>query len=339
MVGGMQRSTDGEMVATRQLGGQGLEVSALGLGCMGMSEFYGQRDDAEAVATVRRALDLGVTFVDTADMYGPFTNEELVGRAIAGRRDEVVLATKFGNVRGQNGERLGIRGDADYVRRACDASLRRLGVDHIDLYYQHRVDRNTPIEETIGAMAELVEAGKVRHLGLSEASPATIRRAHAVHPISALQTEYSLWTRDPEDEVLPTVRELGIGFVAYSPLGRGFLSGAIRSPEDFTEDDFRRHNARFQGENFQRNLDLVDRVVEIAEEKGATPAQLALAWLLSRGDDVVPIPGTKRRRYVEENVAAAGIALTAADLERIGAAFPKGATAGERYPDMSNVGL
>jgi aryl-alcohol dehydrogenase-like predicted oxidoreductase len=305
---------------------------------MGMSEFYGHTDDDEAVATIHRALELGVTFVDTADMYGPFTNEELVGRAIAGRRDEVVLATKFGNVRGPNGERLGVRGDADYVRQACDASLRRLGVDHVDLYYQHRVDRNTPIEETVGAMAELVEAGKVRYLGLSEASPATIRRAQAVHPISALQTEYSLWTRDPEDEVLPTVRELGIGFVAYSPLGRGFLSGAIRTPGDFAEDDFRRHNARFQGENFQRNLDLVDQVRAIAEEKGATPAQLALAWLLSRGDDIVPIPGTKRRRYLEENAAAVEVTLTAEDLARIEAAFPKGATAGERYPDMSTVG-
>jgi aryl-alcohol dehydrogenase-like predicted oxidoreductase len=304
---------------------------------MGMSEFYGTHDEGEAIATIHRALDLGVKLLDTADMYGPFTNEKLVGRAIAGRRDEVVLATKFGNVRGQGGEYLGIRGDADYVRQACDASLERLGVDHIDLYYQHRVDSNTPIEETVGAMAELVEAGKVRHLGLSEAAPATVRRAHAVHPISALQTEYSLWTRDPEDEVLPTVRELGIGFVAYSPLGRGFLSGTIRSLDDLAEDDFRRRNPRFQGANFERNLDLTDAVRAIAEEKDVTPAQLALAWVLSRGDDVVPIPGTKRRRYLEENVGAAGVKLTPEELDRIESAFPKGATAGERYPDMSTV--
>jgi aryl-alcohol dehydrogenase-like predicted oxidoreductase len=322
---------------TRTLGSEGLEVSELGLGCMGMSEFYGTPDESEALATIRRALDLGVSFLDTADMYGPFTNEKLVGRAIAGRRGEVVLATKFGNVRGQNGEYLGIRGDADYVRQACDASLERLGVDHIDLYYQHRVDPNTQIEETVGAMAELVEAGKVRHLGLSEAAPATVRRAHAVHPISALQTEYSLWTRDPEDEVLPTVRELGIGFVAYSPLGRGFLSGAIRSPDDLEEDDFRRRNPRFQGANLQRNLDLADAVRAVADEKGVTPAQLALAWVLSRGDDVVPIPGTKQPRYLEENVGAADVQLTAEELDRIESAFPKGATAGDRYPDMSTV--
>ncbi len=301
---------------TRTLGTEGLAVSEQGLGCMGMSEFYGRTDEGEAIATIRRALELGVTFLDTADMYGPFTNEQLVGKAIAGRRDEVVLATKFGNVRGPNGERLGLRGDAEYVREACDASLQRLGVEHIDLYYQHRVDPDTPIEETVGAMAELVEAGKVRHLGLSEAGPQTIRRAHAVHPITALQTEYSLWTRDPEDDVLPTVRELGIGFVAYSPLGRGFLSGAIRSPEDLDEDDFRRQNPRFQGENFQRNLDLVDRVREIADEKGVTPTQLALAWVLSRGDDVVPIPGTKRVRYVEENAAASDVRLTDEEFER-----------------------
>ena len=322
---------------TRTLGSQGLEVSELGLGCMGMSEFYGDADEDESIGTIHRALDLGVTFLDTADMYGPFTNEKLVGRAIAGRRDEVVLATKFGNSRGPNGEWLGIRGDADYVRQACDASLERLGVDTIDLYYQHRVDRTTPIEETVGAMAGLVEAGKVRYLGLSEASPETIRRAHAVHPISALQSEYSLWSRDHEDEVLPTVRELGIGFVAYSPLGRGFLSGAIRSLEDLDEDDFRRRNPRFQGANFQRNLDLAAAVRAIADEKGVTPAQLALAWVLSRGEDVVPIPGTKRRQYLEENVGAADVQLTPEDLERIESAFPKGATAGDRYPDMSTV--
>lgn len=317
--------------------GQGLEVSAIGLGCMGMSEFYGERDEQEALETIHRALDLGVTFLDTADMYGPFTNEKLVARAIAGRRDEVQLATKFGNVRGENGERLGIRGDADYVRQACEASLERLGVDHIDLYYQHRVDKSTEIEETVGAMAELVEAGKVRHIGLSEASPETIRRAHAVYPVTALQSEYSLWTRDPEDEVLPTVRELGIGFVAYSPLGRGFLSGRITSPEDLDSDDFRRSNPRFQGENFDRNLELVERVREIAEEKDVTPAQLALAWVLRQGDDIVPIPGTKRVRYLEENAGAVEVELSDDDLARIEEAFPKGATSGERYPDMSSI--
>jgi aryl-alcohol dehydrogenase-like predicted oxidoreductase len=322
---------------TRTLGTRELTVSALGLGCMGMSEFYGARDEDEAIATIHRALELGVTFLDTADMYGPFTNERLVGRAIAGRRDEVVLATKFGNVRGEQGERLGIRGDADYVRKACDASLERLGVDHIDLYYQHRVDFETPIEETVGAMAELVDAGKVRHLGLSEASPRTIRRAHAVHPITALQTEYSLWTRDPEDEVLPTVRELGIGFVAYSPLGRGFLTGQIRSADDLAEDDFRRNHPRFQGDNFERNWDLLDEVRAIAREKGVADAQLALAWVLSRDDDVVPIPGTKRRRYLEENVGAVDVELTDDELDRIEAAFPKGAAAGERYADMSTI--
>jgi len=304
---------------------------------MGMSEFYGAADEDESIATIHRALDLGVDFLDTADMYGPFTNEQLVGRAIAGRRDEVVLATKFGNARGPNGEWLGIRGDADYVRQACDASLERLGVDYIDLYYQHRVDRSTPIEETVGAMAELVEAGKVRYVGLSEASPDTIRRAHATHPISALQSEYSLWSRDPEEDALPTVRELGIGFVAYSPLGRGFLSGAIRSLEDLAEDDYRRRNPRFQGANFQRNLDLADAVRAIADEKGVMPSQLALAWVLSRGDDVVPIPGTKRRQYLEENAGAADVQLTSEELQRIESAFPKGATAGDRYPDMSTV--
>ena len=322
---------------TRTLG-ERLEVSAVGLGCMGMSEFYGTADEDEAIATIHRALDLGVTFLDTADMYGPFTNEQLVGRAIAGRRDEVVLATKFGNERRPDGGWIGINGRPEYVRVACDASLRRLGVDHIDLYYQHRVDLGTPIEETVGAMAELVEAGKVRHLGLSEAAPATIRRAHAVHPIAALQTEYSLWTRDPEDEVLATVRELGIGFVAYSPLGRGFLTGAIKSIDDLPEDDYRRRSPRLQPENFQHNLDLVARVEEIAAEKGVTPGQLALAWVLAQGDDIVPIPGTKRVRYLEENVAALEIELSGDDLQRIDDAFPKGATAGDRYPDMSTVG-
>jgi len=322
---------------TTRLGKQGLEVSEIGLGCMGMSEFYGRADESEAIETIRRALDLGVTFLDTADMYGPFTNERLVGRAISGRRDDVVLATKFGNVRGENGERLGIRGDPAYLRQACDASLRRLGVDHIDLYYQHRVDRQTPIEETVGAMAELVEAGKVRHLGLSEAAPATIRRAHAVHPITALQTEYSLWTRDPEDEILPTVRELGIGFVAYSPLGRGFLTGRFRSPDDLDPDDFRRNNPRFQGENFEHNLRLAERVREIAAEKDVTPGQLALAWVLRRGEDVVPIPGTKHVRYLEENARAVDVELTDQDLARVDEAFPKGATAGDRYPDMTTV--
>jgi aryl-alcohol dehydrogenase-like predicted oxidoreductase len=317
--------------------GQGLEVSAVGLGCMGMSEFYGARDEQDALETIHRALDLGVTFLDTADMYGPFTNEKLVARAIAGRRDEVQLATKFGNVRGENGERLGIRGDADYVRQACEASLERLGVEHIDLYYQHRVDKSTEIEETVGAMAELVEAGKVRHIGLSEASADTIRRAHAVHPVTALQSEYSLWTRDPEGEILPTVRGLGIGFVAYSPLGRGFLSGRITSPEDLDPDDFRRSNPRFQGENFDRNLALVERVREIAEEKDVTPAQLALAWVLRQGDDIVPIPGTKRVRYLEENARAVEVQLSDEDLARIEEAFPKGATSGDRYPDMSTI--
>jgi aryl-alcohol dehydrogenase-like predicted oxidoreductase len=321
----------------RKLGTQGLEVSAQGLGCMGMSEFYGSADEREAVDTIHRALELGIDFLDTADMYGPFTNERLVGRAIADRRERVILATKFGNWRGEDGEFRGIRGDPEYVREACDASLERLGVDEIDLYYQHRVDKKVPIEETVGAMAELVEQGKVRYLGLSEASPDTIRRAHAVHPITALQTEYSLWTRDPEEAVLPTVRELGIGFVAYSPLGRGFLSGRYRSPDDFPEGDFRRRNPRFQGDNFKRNLELVERVREIADEKQVMPGQLALAWVMRQGDDVVPIPGTKRVNYLEENAAAAEIELTDDDLARLDEAAPVGAAAGERYPDMSSI--
>jgi aryl-alcohol dehydrogenase-like predicted oxidoreductase len=324
-------------VDVRTLGSDDLEVSALGLGCMGMSEFYGTRNDDEAIATIKRFLDLGGNFVDTADMYGPFTNEQLVGRAISGRRDDVVLATKFGNVRGPDGERLGIRGDPDYVRRCCDASLGRLRVDHIDLYYQHRVDREIPIEETVGAMGDLVQAGKVRYLGMSEAAPATIRRAHDTHPITALQTEYSLWSRDPEAEILPTLRELGIGFVAYSPLGRGFLSGRIQSLDDLDEDDFRRNHPRFQGENFTRNLELVEQVHELAATKDVTPAQLALAWVLHRGDDIVPIPGTKRVAYLEENVAALEVELTEDDLRRLEEAFPVGVTAGDRYPDMSTV--
>ena len=321
----------------RRLGTQGLEVSAQGLGCMGMSEFYGDADEGEAIATIQRALELGVTFLDTADMYGPFTNEKLVGRAVAGRRSDVQIATKFGNVRGAGGERLGIRGDAAYVREACDASLERLGVDHIDLYYQHRVDKSVEIEETVGAMKELVEAGKVRYLGLSEASPATIRRAHAVHPITALQTEYSLWSRDPESEILPTVRELGIGFVAYSPLGRGFLSGRFRSPDDFPEGDFRAYHPRFQGANFERNLELVSRVEEIAAGKSVTPGQLALAWVMHQGDDVVPIPGTKRVSYLEENAAAAEVSLSRDDLARLDEIAPAGVAAGDRYADMSSI--
>jgi aryl-alcohol dehydrogenase-like predicted oxidoreductase len=323
---------------TRALGRQGLEVSAEGLGCMGMSEFYGATDEAEAVATIHEALDLGVTLLDTSDIYGPFTNERLVGRAIAERRDEVVLATKFGNVRREDGSWVGRDGRPEYVHAACDASLARLGVEHIDLYYQHRVDRNVPIEETVGAMAELVQEGKVRFLGLSEASPETIRRAHAVHPITALQTEYSLWSRDPEERLLPTVRELGIGFVPYSPLGRGFLSGRFRTPDDVGgEGDFRARHPRFQGENFRHNHALVERLETLAAELGVTPAQLALAWVLHQGDDIVPIPGTKRRTYLRDNVAAEAVALSAEDLERLDDAAPRGFTEGDRYADMSSI--
>jgi aryl-alcohol dehydrogenase-like predicted oxidoreductase len=322
---------------TRKLGSQGLTVSELGLGCMGMSEFYGTGDEAESIATIHRALELGVTLLDTADMYGPFTNEQLVGKAIASHRNQVVLATKFGIQRSEDSGFRGINGSPDYVHQACDASLQRLGIDYIDLYYLHRVDPKVPIEETVGAMAELVQQGKVRYIGISEAAPTTIRRAHTVHPITALQTEYSLWSRDPEDEILPTVRELGIGFVAYSPLGRGFLSGSITSADDLAADDFRRNSPRFQGENFNKNLQLVERVKEIAGEKGVTPGQLAIAWLLAQGDDIVPIPGTKRRAYLEENVAAVDITLNQAELERINEVAPKNVAAGDRYPDMSSV--
>jgi aryl-alcohol dehydrogenase-like predicted oxidoreductase len=323
----------------RTLGGQGLVVPALGLGCMGMSQSYGPGDDQESVATIHRALDLGITFLDTADAYGPFTNERLVGRAIAGRRDELVLATKFGNQRRADGSWVRVNGEPGYVRQACDASLERLGVDHIDLYYQHRVDRSVPVEETWGAMAELVQAGKVRYLGISEAAPATVRRAHAVHPVSAGQYEWSLFTRDLEDELLATVRELGIGLVAYSPLGRGFLSGRVTSPDDFGENDFRRNHPRFTGENFARNLELVERVRELAERKGVTPSQLAIAWVLAQGDDVVPIPGTKRRSYLEENLGALDVELTAEDQAAIEQVTPRGSAAGERYTpeNMANV--
>ena len=321
----------------RRLGRQGPKVSEIGLGCMSMSKVYGQPDEVEAIQTIHRALELGVNFLDTADVYGPFTNEKLVGRAIAGRREDVVLATKFGLVRSDEPGYRGVDGSPAHVRRACQASLERLGVDYIDLYYLHRVDPKTPIEETVGAMADLVDEGKVRYLGLSEAAPKTIRRAHAVHPISALQSEYSLWTRDPEGEILSTVRELGIAFVAFSPLGRGFFTGTIRSPDEFDADDFRRSLPRFQTDNFPRNQELVERIRAIAMEKRVTPGQLALAWLLRQGDDIVPIPGTKRREYLEENVRAVEVDLTQSDLERIDAAIPKGAAAGARYADMSSV--
>jgi aryl-alcohol dehydrogenase-like predicted oxidoreductase len=322
-------------VETRALGRQGLQVSMIGLGCMGMSEFYGSADEDESIATIHRAIDLGITFLDTADMYGPFKNERLVGKALSGKWDRVVLATKFGNQRREDGSWAGVNGRPEYVRAACDASLARLGVDHIDLYYQHRVDPTVPIEDTVGAMAELVRAGKVRYLGLSEAAPATIRRAHATHPISALQTEYSLWTRDVEDEILPTVRELGIGFVPYSPLGRGFLTGRFRTLGDLPEGDYRVNHPRFQPDNFAKNRELAARVEAVAARLGATPAQLALAWVLAKGEDIVPIPGTKRLKYLEENAGAATIRLTPAVLAELDQAAPRGATAGARYPESA----
>ena len=322
---------------TRTLGDQGLTVSALGLGCMGMSDFYGTAEEDASIDTIHRALDVGITFFDSADIYGPFTNEQLVGKALRPRREEATIATKFGIVRDESGAMHGLNGRPDYAHKACDASLQRLGVDHIDLYYLHRVDPDVPIEETVGAMGQLVDAGKVRYLGLSEAAPDTLRRANGEHPITALQTEYSLWSRDPEDEILPTCRDLGIGFVPYSPLGRGFLTGRFQSPDDLPEDDWRRHNPRFQGENFTMNLHLVDEVKRLAGEKDVTPAQLALAWVLQQGDDIVPIPGTTSAEHLEENAAALDVTFSDRELERIDEIAPQGAAAGDRYPDMSTV--